>query len=126
MKKVKRRGKSRYKRNSKPGYSKKSSTEPLGLKSASTAFYPEIPPVEAYQDEAHLVPSDHSHDTPSVQPLMNSDDVIKFLRISRRTLQRLIANNELPGLVRVGGQNRFIPREIESWVIRQSLNRRLR
>ena len=53
------------------------------------------------------------------KPLATPQQVMTRLSISRRTLQRLIAANEIPGLIKVGKQNRFDADEIEAWILKQ-------
>ena len=92
----------------------------------SKARHFEFPPLEAYADEFPTTPSEPLPTTnPELSdPLATPQQVMTLLNISRRTLQRLIASDQIPGRVKVGNQNRFVIREIEAWISQQSLSRR--
>ena len=56
---------------------------------------------------------------PDLTALATPEEVMELLSISRRTLQRLIASNQIPGLVKVGRQNRFVMSDIKHWILQQ-------
>jgi excisionase family DNA binding protein len=45
-------------------------------------------------------------------PLLTTDDVIKLLKVNRRTISRLIKRGTIPRPLKVGGSNRWKPEEI--------------
>lgn len=49
-------------------------------------------------------------------PLLKPAEVAELLGVSRRTVQRLAADGELPGL-RIGSQWRFREQTVRSWVV---------
>jgi excisionase family DNA binding protein len=53
--------------------------------------------------------------TPSVETAMTSEDAMAYLKVSKRTLYRLIDREGLPTL-RVGRQFRFRRSEIDGWL----------
>jgi excisionase family DNA binding protein len=50
-----------------------------------------------------------------MQPILNIEEVADLLRISDRTVRRLLAANELPGF-KVGGTWRFRREDINAWI----------
>lgn len=52
---------------------------------------------------------------PGAQPLLNSNQVARFLGVHPRTLQRMVIRGEIAG-VRVGKLWRFVPSAIRDWV----------
>lgn len=48
--------------------------------------------------------------------LMTSTEVAESLRISTRTLSRLIATDQLPGVIRIGGMNMFDKNKLMDWI----------
>ena len=55
---------------------------------------------------------------PGAQALLTTEEVLAYLKITPRTIYRLIRNGELPA-VRIGRQWRFRRRDLDAWVERQ-------
>jgi len=48
------------------------------------------------------------------------DEVAKYLKVGKRTIYRLVAENKLPAF-KVGGAWRFTRADIDSWIKQQSM-----
>jgi excisionase family DNA binding protein len=55
---------------------------------------------------------------PDFQAFLTTEEVLAYLKITPRTIYRLIRNGELPA-VRVGRQWRFRRRDLDAWLERQ-------
>ena len=64
------------------------------------------------QDNAGL----EHNDTPGPMQLIDSREVAALLKISPRTVWRLLSGNKLPRPVKIGRNVRWILRDIETWV----------
>jgi excisionase family DNA binding protein len=53
--------------------------------------------------------------------LLTTKELLKILQISRTTLHKLIENGEIP-YRKIGGQNRFIKKEIEKYLKEKEKN----
>ncbi len=54
--------------------------------------------------------------TPELSPLMTVQELSRFLRISIRTVWRLVAKRHLPQPVRLGGATRWRRQDISDWL----------
>ena len=52
------------------------------------------------------------------QPFLTTEEVLSYLRITPRTIYRLIRSGELPAL-RIGRQWRFCRTDLDAWLERQ-------
>ena len=52
------------------------------------------------------------------QPFLTTEEVLSYLRITPRTIYRLIRSGELPAL-RIGRQWRFCRTDLDAWLARQ-------
>jgi excisionase family DNA binding protein len=57
-------------------------------------------------------------DTDTRRELMTTSEVLRYLRVTPRTVYRLIREGDLPA-VRMGGRWRFRRVDIEAWLERQ-------
>lgn len=92
----------------------------------------ELPPLEAYAEDLGETPEPQPvkpaetkkleiSETDSLgESLATAEEVMQYLQISKRTLQRLIAEKEIPGIMKIGGSNRFDRAKIRSWVKEQT------
>lgn len=55
---------------------------------------------------------------PDFQAFLTTEEVLAYLKITPRTIYRLIRNGELPA-VRIGRQWRFRRADLDAWVERQ-------
>ena len=55
---------------------------------------------------------------PDFQSFLTTDEVLTYLRITPRTIYRLIRNGELPAM-RIGRQWRFRRADLDAWLERQ-------
>jgi len=55
---------------------------------------------------------------PDFQSFLTTEEVLVYLKITPRTIYRLIRNGELPA-VRIGRQWRFRRADLDAWVERQ-------
>ncbi|NLF07271.1 MAG: helix-turn-helix domain-containing protein [Pirellulaceae bacterium] len=51
------------------------------------------------------------------QTLLDADDAAKILLLSARRVRTLVRDGHLPHIVLPGGEIRFDPRDLESWVV---------
>ena len=58
--------------------------------------------------------------TTSRDGFLTTEDVLSYLRINAKTVYRLIRSGDLPA-VRVGRQWRFRQRDLDRWVVAQSI-----
>jgi excisionase family DNA binding protein len=55
---------------------------------------------------------------PDFQGFLTTEDLLSYLRITPRTMYRLIRNGEIPA-IRIGRQWRFRRADLDAWVARQ-------
>lgn len=55
---------------------------------------------------------------PAVQAFLTTEEVLAYLRITPRTVYRLIRSGELPAM-RIGRQWRFRRSDLDAWIERQ-------
>ena len=61
------------------------------------------------------------HSDPERQAFLTTEEVLGYLKITPRTIYRLIRNGELPA-IRIGRQWRFRRADLDQWVERQAGN----
>jgi excisionase family DNA binding protein len=64
---------------------------------------------------------EYSHTEGATPAFLTMDEVLGYLRVTSRTIYRLIKAGELPA-VRVGRQWRFRQRDLDAWLSRQQTN----
>jgi excisionase family DNA binding protein len=63
----------------------------------------------------------YSHSEGATPAFMTMDEVLGYLRVTSRTIYRLIKAGDLPA-VRVGRQWRFRQSDLDAWLNRQRIN----
>ena len=63
----------------------------------------------------------HNNATADKQAFLTTEEVLAYLKITPRTIYRLIRSGELPA-VRIGRQWRFRRTDLDQWVERQRWN----
>jgi excisionase family DNA binding protein len=63
----------------------------------------------------------YSHTEGATSALLTMDEVLGYLRVTSRTIYRLIKAGDLPA-VRVGRQWRFRQSDLDAWLSRQQTN----
>jgi excisionase family DNA binding protein len=64
----------------------------------------------------------HNNATADKQAFLTTEEVLAYLKITPRTIYRLIRSGELPA-VRIGRQWRFRRTDLDEWVERQRWSR---
>lgn len=55
-----------------------------------------------------------------MEPLLNADEVAKLLKISKRTLESMIARGDGPPLITIGRQRRWRLCDLEEWLVNRT------
>jgi excisionase family DNA binding protein len=59
-----------------------------------------------------------------MKPMITIEELIDILKISSRTIYRMLKNNELPFAIKIQGSWRFNEEDIKSWLESQKMERK--
>lgn len=55
-----------------------------------------------------------------MEPLLSADEIAQILRISKRTLESMIARGEGPPMMTIGRQRRWRLCDLEEWLVNRT------